>query len=267
MLAAVAPPRRPIRLVGVFAHPDDDVFSIGGSLALHASDTEPTLVFCTSGENGPIWVDGIATRETLGDVREREQAAAAAALGVRARSVFLRHPDGGLSDVPRPGLVKQISAVLSDVGPHVVVTFGPDGLTSHPDHVCAGEATAEAFEMLRPQAKEGALQRLLQVALPTSAVERFNGQLAGEAGAGPAGSLLNLASVPDQRIGVTVDTRTIADRKRAAVEAHRTQIGELEMIPERARWLLFDTESFVRAWPPRNDGDPVASDLLEAIEA
>jgi len=261
----VTPSGRPLRLVGVFAHPDDDVFSIGGTLALHASDAEPTLVFCTSGENGPIWVDGIATRKTLGDVREREQAAAMEALGVSARSVFLRHPDGGLSDVPRLELVEQISAVVRDVRPHVVVTFGSDGLTSHPDHVRAGEATGEAFERLRRDAKDGTLQRLLQVALPRSAVEWFNQQLAGEAGAGPAGSLLNLAPVPDERIGVAVDTRTIAARKRAAVQAHRTQIGELEVIPERARWLLFDTEWFIRAWPPRNDSEPVAGDLFEGI--
>ena len=93
----MTPSGRPLRLVGVFAHPDDDVFSIGGTLALHASDVETTLVFCTSGESGPIWVDGIATRETLGDVREREQASAMEALGAGARSVFLRHPDGNVA--------------------------------------------------------------------------------------------------------------------------------------------------------------------------
>ena len=43
------------------------------------------------------------------------------------------------------------------------------------------------------------------------------------------------------------------------------QIGELEVIPERARWLLFDTEWFIRAWPSRNDSEPVASDLFEGI--
>lgn len=253
-----------IRLVCVFAHPDDDVFTIGGSLALHADDVEPTLVFCTSGENGPIWVDGIATRETLGEVREREQTAAMRALGVAARSEFLRHRDGGLSEVPRADLLGQISGVLREVRPHIVVTFGPDGLTSHPDHIRAGEATRDAFEELVPDANDGSFQRLLQVAMPASAVERFNGQFP-RAGAGPAGSLLNLASVPDERIGAAVDTRPVTDRKRRAVAAHRTQIGELEMIPEEARWLFFDTEWFVRAWPPHEEGEPVAGDVFEGV--
>jgi LmbE family N-acetylglucosaminyl deacetylase len=250
---------QPIRVVGVFAHPDDDVFSIGGTLALHAADVDATLVFCTSGENGPIWVEGLATRETLGEVREHEQAAAMAALGVGARSVFLRHPDGGLSDVPIDHLVGEISGVLRDVWPHVVVTFGADGLTSHPDHIRAGTATGEAFERLLDEA-DPPPQRLLHVAFPTSAIDRFERQLAGGAGAGPAGSLLNLSSVPDERIWAAVDTRPVADRKREAVEAHRTQIGELAMVPDEARWLFFDTEWFVRAWPPRDAGEPVLDD-------
>ena len=155
----------PIRIVGVFAHPDDDVFSVGGTFALHASGVAPTLVFCTSGENGPIWVDGIATRDSLGAVREREQVAAMEGLGVRARSVFLRYPDGGLTDVSREELIGTISAVLREVRPHVVVTFGADGLTSHPDHVRAGEATSVAFERLRAEAGEAAPQRLLKEVL------------------------------------------------------------------------------------------------------
>jgi LmbE family N-acetylglucosaminyl deacetylase len=263
MSASAAPP---VRVVGVFAHPDDDVFSIGGTLAMHASDVEPTLVFCTSGENGPIWVEGIATRESLGAVREREQAAAMEALGVRARSVFLRYRDGGLTDVSREELIGKISDVLRDVRPHVVVTFGVDGLTSHPDHVRAGETTSVAFELLRAEAREAAPQRLLEVALPASAVGRFDRQLAGGAGAGPAGSLLNLASVPDEHIWAAVDTRPVADRKRQAVEAHRTQIGELAMIPEEARWLFFDTEWFVRAWPPRHADGPAVADAFEGLD-
>jgi LmbE family N-acetylglucosaminyl deacetylase len=160
----VASTTGPIRLVGVFAHPDDDVFSIGGTLVLHRSDVDPTLLFCTSGEHGPIWVEGLATRETLGAVREREQGAAMDALGIRSRSMFFRHQDGSLSDVPAEDLVEEISTVLRDVRPHLVVTFGADGLTSHPDHVRAGEATAEAFERVRGDAGETPPQRLLQVA-------------------------------------------------------------------------------------------------------
>ena len=85
-------PAHRTRLVGVFAHPDDDVFTIGGTLALHAADVAPTLVFCTSGEAGPIWVDGIATRDTLSGVREREQKEATTVLGVDAETVFLHRP-------------------------------------------------------------------------------------------------------------------------------------------------------------------------------
>jgi len=137
-----------IRLVGVFAHPDDDVYSIGGSLALERDALDVTLVFCTSGDAGPIWIDGVERGE-LGPVREREQAASMAALGIDADVRFLRHPDYHLPEVPFHGLVAQIEAVLREVRPHLVVTFGPDGWSGHHDHARAGEATDAAFERAR----------------------------------------------------------------------------------------------------------------------
>ena len=169
----MASPRSGLRLVGVFAHPDDDVYSIGGSLVLNRDRLDVTLVFCTSGDAGPIWVEGIATRETLGEVREREQAASMAALGVEAKARFLRHPDYHLPEVPFDVLVGEVEAVLRDVRPHLVVTFGPDGMTSHHDHIRAGEAAEAAFRRAREDSDDGAFARLLQVAIPRSAVDRF----------------------------------------------------------------------------------------------
>src|SRR2546428_512868 len=132
-------------MVGVFAHPDDDAYTMGGTLVLHAADIAPTFVFCTRGEAGPIWVEGIATRETLGHVRESEQAEAMKALGIEAETVFLHHPDYYLLGVPFEELVDDIEQVLRRVRPEVVVTFGKDGLTGHDDHVTAGAAADAAF--------------------------------------------------------------------------------------------------------------------------
>jgi LmbE family N-acetylglucosaminyl deacetylase len=256
---------RRVKVVGVFAHPDDDVFTMGGWLALHARDVAPTFVFCTSGEAGPIWVDGVATRETLGPVREREQAAAMKELGVEAPAVFLHHPDYSLPDVPFERLVQDIEQELLEVEPDVVVTFGEDGLTGHHDHVRAGAAADAAFQRVR-DAGVG-VRRLFHVAIPRSAVDRFHAQLEslGVSRDRPVGSPLNVEGPGDEEIAVAVNIRSVAPTKRRAIEAHRTQIGELEQVPENARWLFFETEWFVQPWPPREPSEPLASDLFAGV--
>jgi len=248
-----------LRLVGVYAHPDDDVYSIGGSLLLEHDRLDVTIVFCTSGDAGPIWIDGVE-REQLGSVREREQADATAALGVEADVRFFRYPDYRLPNVPLEELVARVEKVLREVRPHVVVTFGPDGWSGHQDHVRAGEATDAAFSRAREELP-GA--RLLHVGTPISVVRRFDAQL--RAAGDPkreARSLLALRGVPDDEVAIEVDTRSVRAEKLAGIEAHRTQIGELERLPDGLRWIVLDTEWFVQAWPPRDDGKPVERSIV-----
>jgi LmbE family N-acetylglucosaminyl deacetylase len=102
--------------------------------------------------------------------------------------------------VPFERLVVQVEAVLRKARPQVVVTFGPDGLTSHHDHIRAREAAAEAFR--RARAAEGepgdAFLRLYQAAYPRSAVDRFYaGVRAGGLEYGQEGNLFDLTGVPD----------------------------------------------------------------------
>jgi N-acetyl-1-D-myo-inositol-2-amino-2-deoxy-alpha-D-glucopyranoside deacetylase len=254
------------RLAGVFAHPDDDVYQIGGSVALHQEALELTVVVCTSGDAGPIWVPELATRETLGAVRESEERAALAAVGAPDADVrFLRHADWHLPEVPFEELVDEIEAVLDEVEPHVVVTFGPDGMTSHHDHVRAGQAATAAFERVRE--RRPALQRLYHTALARSDVDRFSEGVRELDPASRHGySLFHLVGVPDEQVAVRVDTRGVRARKLEGILAHRTQIGEWEQVPEPVRWIFLDAECFVRAWPPEHGGGPTLGDLFETLE-
>lgn len=255
-----------LRLVGVFAHPDDDVFTLGGVLADGGDRLDTMLVFATSGGAGPISDPALATRETLADVREGEQLASMRALGVadRTTAVFLRHPDYHLPDVPFDELVGEIEATLRSVLPHTVVTFGRDGITSHHDHIRAGEAATQAFHRARTSAPQGAFERLLYTALARSDVERFYGSLTAEESSayGDEGSLFNATGVPDDDIAMRVDITAVRDRKLAGIDAHRTQRDEWERIPPSVRWIYLDVESFVQAWPPRDASDPVADGFL-----
>jgi N-acetyl-1-D-myo-inositol-2-amino-2-deoxy-alpha-D-glucopyranoside deacetylase len=152
--------------------------------------------------------------------------------------------------------------VLQEVRPQLVITFGPDGLTAHHDHVRTGEATDEAFRRTR-DGTDRPSDRLLHVAVPRSAVVRFDEELASIGDPERVErSLLALQGVPDEGIAVAVDTRPVMATKLAGIEAHRTQIGELERIPERLRWVVLETEWFVQAWPADRDPAGPSGDLL-----
>jgi LmbE family N-acetylglucosaminyl deacetylase len=133
------------RLLGVFAHPDDETFCAGGTLARYAAQgCEAMVVSATRGEAGQIRDATRATRRTLGRVRERELEDACAALGVRHVRCLDYH-DGTLADVDRAELTAAVLGAMAGFSPDVVITFGDDGAYGHPDHVAMSQATTEAF--------------------------------------------------------------------------------------------------------------------------
>jgi LmbE family N-acetylglucosaminyl deacetylase len=137
------------RLLGVFAHPDDEVFCAGGTLAKYVSHgSEAMVVSATRGQAGQIRDAGAATRRTLGQVRERELQQACSILGVQ-HALCLDYSDGGLAGVDRGALSEDISRITRDFRPDVVITFGPEGAYGHPDHMAISEATTEAFRRAR----------------------------------------------------------------------------------------------------------------------
>lgn len=140
--------RRPPRLLGVFAHPDDEAFCAGGTFAKYASaGADVRVISLTKGGAGQIRDASVATRATLTAVRERELDAAGIELGL-TETRCLDHPDGGLSEIDSQILVRLASELLGEIDPDVVITFGPDGFSGHPDHMAVGAAvTAACYEM------------------------------------------------------------------------------------------------------------------------
>lgn len=253
------------RVACVFAHPDDDTYGVGGSLALHAEDIVLTVVLATSGDAGKIADPSLATRGELGRVRESEDAASWRALGLEADLRFLRHPDGGLRALG-DALVSEVREILRQVEPDVVVTFGPDGITGHEDHVAIGAAATEAFHAERRRGTSG-LARLLHVAIAAGGLVRLN-ELLRERGLEPMDPTQPFMprGVPDETIGVRVDATGVYERKLEALRSHKTQ-AELEDLPFDLWPDVLATESFVMAWPPREPGSPVLSGPLEGLPA
>lgn len=151
------------RLLGVFAHPDDEVFCAGGTMARAIeAGAEVMIVSATRGERGQIRDATAATRRTLGAVRERELCAAAAELGVQHVQV-LAHPDGNLQQ-HRSSLGAAITDIMRQFDPDTVITFGSDGGYGHSDHVAISELTTETFQALAGDNNRG--QRLYHAVFP-----------------------------------------------------------------------------------------------------
>jgi LmbE family N-acetylglucosaminyl deacetylase len=151
------------RLLGVFAHPDDEVFCAGGTMARAAeAGAEVMIVSATRGERGQIRDATAATRRTLGAVREGELGAAAAELGVQ-RVQVLAYPDGTLQEHRSP-LGAAIAGIMRQFDPDTVITFGADGGYGHPDHVAISELTTQEFRAHARDRNRG--QRLYHAVFP-----------------------------------------------------------------------------------------------------
>ena len=139
-------PIAPGGLAAVLAHPDDESFGCAGALAL-ARDAGVTtrLLVVTRGEAGSA--DGVSD-PAIGDQRETELICAARAIGLDEVSLLDGYADGGVADQPFDRLVEEIAAWLKDRRPAAVITFGPHGVTGHPDHIVVGSATRWAVERL-----------------------------------------------------------------------------------------------------------------------
>jgi LmbE family N-acetylglucosaminyl deacetylase len=141
------------RILGVFAHPDDEVFCAGGTLARCVTQgAEAMVLSATRGEAGQIRDAALATRRTLGAVREQELRQACAVLGVQEVRC-LEYTDGSLAAVDRPELVDAVAGAVAEFAPQVVLTFGFDGLYGHPDHIAISQATTAAVQQRAPQVR------------------------------------------------------------------------------------------------------------------
>jgi len=262
-------PRLPSRLLAVVAHPDDDTFGCSGSVALHADqpDFRFALVHVTSGEHGQIADPGLATRDTLGAVREEEDRRSWVALGrVPDRHEFLRYPDGGVADAHLDGLVARLEDVIREERPDVVITFGPEGITGHPDHIATGLATSTAFHRVRGE--EGGPRRLLHSCLPASAMRAFNEMLIStgqEAMDLENPRLYQPRGVPDATVKMMVDCSAVVEAKAAALREHRTQANDMSDVPEEARKEILRMETHVIAWPSPSPEAPVLGDIFEGL--
>lgn len=282
-------------LMGVFAHPDDESFGPGGTLARYAAEgADVHVVIATDGIAGSVEsTHTMAEHETLAQVRSAELANAAVALGVSTiwslpyRDSGMRntpeneHPDA-LFQQPMEKLVDELLGYIRRMQPHVIVTHDPFGGYGHPDHIRCCEATTTAFHL---------------------AVNEFGGKQNGENGTGYRGPqklyytafdkrmlkvmvrLMPLMGQDPTAIGRNKDIDLVEisqwetpvhtrinvapyyAHKLAASRAHASQYSGgpayVRLMPSFIRRQFTDYETFTRAVPEPNG--MIESDLFAGI--
>ncbi len=247
-------------LLIVVAHPDDESFGAGGVAALLSAQGVPVhILIATDGDAGEITVPELDTpeaRANLGKLRREEAKAAAAVVGAEEVR-FLGHRDGGLSRVDPARLISQIARSFAELQPAVVVTFGPDGIYGHPDHLAISAATTRAFA----DAPAGP-SRLFYLAMTEDRARQLNDET------GPIeieGVTYAFTGRPPNDVTTTVDIRTVVERKFDALACHRTQTGG--RIDWLRSWLDDDPiERFILARRRIADAPGLGSDLFAGID-
>lgn len=241
-------------IVAIFAHPDDEVFLVGGTLSKHAREGRVVAVCATRGELGEIRDPTLADRENLGEVREGELRTAYGLLGVHDVR-FLGYRDSGMDgtdgnhdarafmNADPQEAVGRIVEILREVGPAAVITFEETGGYGHPDHLAIHQFVTEAFNAASDPNKYPELGdpiepgRLFYAGFPRSMMKRMFSQ-AQEAD--HDASVFNEVDIeklglPDDAVHVVTDVADSFDIKRSAMRAHGTQYqedGPLSQVPE-----------------------------------
>lgn len=146
------------RIVAIQAHPDDESFGIGGTLAWYAEQgVEITLVTATGGENGPVPEAYQKSGISVKDIRIKELDCAVKALGI-TRLIRLGYQDSGMQgwdanqdprafiNQPKEEVSKRILQILQEIQPQVVLCHNSKGDYGHPDHSWVYETSLVAFK-------------------------------------------------------------------------------------------------------------------------
>lgn len=147
------------KMLVVVAHPDDETFGMGGTLALYAHlGVEIHLICTTRGEVGEVKAEKLEGFSSIGELREHELRCAAKVLGLR-KVHFLGYRDSGMPgsdenkhpnafiNAPVNDVAEKIAVMMREIKPDVVLTFDPIGGYLHPDHIAAHKATVAAFDL------------------------------------------------------------------------------------------------------------------------
>jgi LmbE family N-acetylglucosaminyl deacetylase len=276
------------RLLGVFAHPDDEGVMSGAVLRYGASGIETGLVYATRGEVGEISDPALATPENLGQVREQEMQAAADVLSVR-HLWFLDYRDSGMAGTAdntnarsfvqqrEADVIGKLVAIIREFRPQVMVTFDESGGYGHPDHIAIYRYTTAAYhaaadDALYPELGPAhAVSKLYYGSFPRSVVKTMAEWLGTQMDEDTSilrGTDPDTLGLPDDQIDVRLDVRQWRETKDRSWAMHRTQSNPndlMSQLPTELRHKWEDYEYYQLATSRVGPDVPGENDLFARV--
>lgn len=277
-------------LVGVFAHPDDESFGPGGSMARYAAEGKQVhIIIATDGIAGSVEdPKHLITHDTLAQVRSRELSNAAVALGVT--SIWsLPYRDSGMRNTPEnlhpaalfqqpiDALVQQLAEYIRRLQPEVIVTHDPFGGYGHPDHIRLCETVTAAFHLVRSEAQRNGNgypgpQKLYYTAFDKRVLKlivKFMPLMGKDPTAIGRNKDINLVEISgwETPVHAEINIEPYLPQKEAASRAHASQYSGgptfVRVLPSFIRRQFLINESFTRAYPAPNGA--VEKDLFAGV--
>ncbi|MCC7128846.1 MAG: PIG-L family deacetylase [Anaerolineae bacterium] len=269
-------------LLAVLAHPDDESFGIGGTLAVYARrGAQVHLVCATRGEAGDVDPQYLQGFKSIADRRVSELRCAAGVLGLTG-VYFLDYRDSGMSgsadnrrpealaNAPQEEVSGKIVSHMRRLRPQVVVTFDPIGGYLHPDHIAIHRATVQAFHLAGqadyrdPQGLTPFQpQKLYYHVLPKQML-RWAVRLMPLLGRDPRKfghnqdiDLVRLVEQGDFPTHAWIDFRSVSEQRDAAAACHASQFSGEPPRRSPLSWVWRWTgqrEQFMRAYPEARNG-------------
>jgi LmbE family N-acetylglucosaminyl deacetylase len=265
--------RNKLALMAFFAHPDDEAFGTGGTLARYAAEgNDVYLVTATRGEAGQIVVPELTTPANLPQVRERELRCACEIYGIHPPR-FLDYPDGLLPIIHQGQAVGKLVRLIRELRPQVLVTFGPDGIYGHYDHIAVHRWATIAYDLAADaecfpgQVEDGcAPHQVSKLYYRVLSEERMSAM--SEDGSPPTvmmdGVPFPIVGRPQSEITTVIDVSDFAEAKLSGLLCHVSQIGYDIPFGESAEevvqepWFRQETFELGRSsvgWPEERETD------------
>ena len=221
----------PASILVVYAHPDDESFGPAALLARYARAGSAVYgLFATRGEHGQSSVQPAPAPDELARLREMDLRDATDAIGFRAIA-FLDYEDGTLAQVAAERLERQVLDAIRRWTPQVLLTFGPAGITRHPDHLAIHRAVVASFHRARAEALD--LRELYYDAMPPAQAAE-----------------MGIADDPDGRPNTFIDVQETAPVKLAALRLHARHIQDAVEMAARLEHEPQHVATLHRAFPP-----------------
>lgn len=275
-------------LLAIFPHPDDETFTAAGTMAAAAEHGMPVTVICaTRGEAGESSIPGLDHPERLGEVRERELRDAMRQLGITDVR-FLDYRDSGMpgsaeAQNPRAfvrATVDEAAATLvapiRELRPRTIITFGPEGMYGHPDHLHMHHVVLRAVA-LAADPSHACPEQPEPWQTPSFYFGTFPREEMLDILDRPGSPLASLPPEARDNVGTpladithVVDITPWSAAKRAAIAAHVTQTGAggpLQHIPDEAIERQLQREYFVRASLPWSTAGLEPGDVIAQLAA